>query len=263
MRTKTSRTSGFFCSIGVCAALLAPIVNDVWGQESSAPKFDVDVLQIAVALMPVEGQAHVGVEITNPTDTPIWANVGIEAPDRIQCGDGRTALPGRKQAWVLCAADNVVADRKYPVTIEIYLDDKLSESAGKRESNARFRQSDVEWLQNQLKPLVFPLKMEGVVHSESVSLFAAMRGRAGTLVVDEQGLQYGNADKSFAIPATQMRAIKPRIDRQHWVITVEYQDGEEKKTAVFQRSYGRGTHEGLDMFMRGLMAVYKPPVPAQ
>jgi hypothetical protein len=248
------------CSILLCTTLLAQLANvEVRGQETGSPKFDAEALRMGVVLLAEEGRGVVGVRVANPTDTQVWAIVSIEAPERVQCGGGRkiSLAPG-KGTLVGCAVDNIVADKEYPITAEIYLDEKSSESAGSKKGNGRFRPSDIEWLQAQLKPLVFPLKMPGVVLSESVSLFAAMGGTAGELVVNEQGLQYINPEKSLAIPTAQMRAVKPSVRRDHWIIVVEYRDGEENKTAVFQRSYGRGTHEGLDLFLRGLMAVYKP-----
>jgi hypothetical protein len=244
--------------MSVLRGTLVLIAGLVMQPSIGEPEFDVDKLQLDVTLLVKEGHAEVAVGITNPTDTPIWANVSIDAPERIQCGGGQTALPVKNRIWVGCPVDDIVADREYPLTVEVYLDEKLSVPAGKREGKGRFTWSDVEWLQAQLKPLVFPLKMEGVVLSNSESPFAAISGAAGTLVVDEQDLKYSNAKKTLAIPAAQIRAVKPKIQRDHWIIVVEYQDGDKRKTAVFQRSYGRGTHEGLDLFMRGLMAVYKP-----
>ncbi|MEX1995060.1 MAG: hypothetical protein WD929_10375 [Steroidobacteraceae bacterium] len=264
MRIEISGRSRFFHGLAMCAVLASPILSEAArGQEAGGSKFDAKALQMTVALMVDKGQGRVGVGITNPSDTQVWANVGIEAPGRVQCGVGKTSLAPGERTWVLCAVDNIVANKKYPITAEIYLDEKMSVSAGRKEGTGRFRHSDIEWLQNQLKPLVFPLTMTGVVHSDSVSLFATMGGKAGELLVNEEGLQYSNADKTLAIPVAQMLAVKPRIDRQHWIIVVEYQEGEESKTAVFQRSYGRGTHEGLDLFMRGLMAVYRPKATAQ
>ena len=253
---------GLPCLIGrfvvFAAALALPLASgSARAQQAGVPKFDIAALRIVgVTLMPIGGKPKVGVGLANPTDASIWVRVTLEAPGPVQCGGGRTELPPKQRIWVVCPVDEIVPERDYPVGIAIYLDDKLAEGAGTRQVKARFRKQDVEWLQAQLKPPAFPQSMANVVYSETATALHAFGTVLGALVVDEGGLKYSDKDRTINIASAQMRSVTPKIDRQHWMITVEYRDGTEDKTAVFQRSYFSGGHAGIDEFVRALVFVF-------
>jgi hypothetical protein len=241
--------------LAVCVVALVFLLDTARAQEARKPDI-ADVQILGVLLVPSDGKVRIAVRLANSTDSPIWANVSVEAPGQVQCGGGKVPIAPRERMIVACGNDEIAADHDYPVSAAIYLDDKLTEVLGTVAGKGRFAQADIATLQAQLKPPAFPVSMKNVVHSETASAIAAMSTTVGTLALDEGGLKYTDKDKTIEIPSAQMQSIRPRIDRQHWMITVEYQDGAEKKTAVFQRSYFSGSHEGLNDFMRGLIFVF-------
>jgi len=241
--------------LAVCVVALVLPLDTTRAQEARKPGI-ADVQMRGMVLVPSGGKVRIAVRLENSSDSPIWVNVSVETPGPVRCGGGKTLIAPRTRMIVACGNDEIVADHDYPVSAAIFLDDKLTEVLGTLAGKGRFAQADIAALRAQLKPPAFPVSMKNVVHSETPSAMAAMSTTVGTLVLDEGGLKYTDKDKTVEIPGAQMQSVRPRIDRQQWTIAVEYQDGAENKTAVFQRSYFSGSHEGLDDFMRGLFFVF-------
>jgi len=87
------------------------------------------------------------VGLVNHSDNTVWARVTIEATGLTEgCTITGDLIPNQK-TWLGCPLAKITPEFDYSINVTIYVDDKLSNSAGTKQTKARFGKEDVEWLQ--------------------------------------------------------------------------------------------------------------------
>jgi hypothetical protein len=120
-------------------------------QPTEAPTVDREAIHIVkVALMPIDGKRNIAVVTENRSRRPAWIYVSIDFNGPIRCGRGRLELGPKKAMWILCPVESIIARHEYPIRVEVYPDAETAESVETREEKARFRKSDVKWMESQL-----------------------------------------------------------------------------------------------------------------
>lgn len=119
------------------------------GQQTK--RTDVGPVEIlGSTLMALSKKPNLLVGLVNHSDNTVWARVTIEATELTE-GCTRTGqLTPNKRTWLGCPFAKITPEFDYSINVIIYMDDKLSTSAGTKQTKARFGKQDVEWLQRNL-----------------------------------------------------------------------------------------------------------------
>lgn len=105
---------------------------------------------VGSTLMALSGKPNLLVGLVNHSDSTVWVRVVVEATELAEgCNQSAKLTPNLK-TWVGCPLAKIAPEFDYSINVTIYIDDKLLNSAGTKQTKARFGKQDVEWLQRNL-----------------------------------------------------------------------------------------------------------------
>jgi|GEM_PF-6712853 len=186
------------------------------------------------------GKPTLSLELHNEGQGPEWIKVRFDTPgSNTKCEVIKVVEWGYNKTFT-CSLEEILANTDYPVTIDIYLDEKLTRLADTYKTTMRFDDLKVQTFTKWQKPPTLPAVFENVAYEEGqgyTRVLYGATGKARTLSVGYGELTYKGEDRNIVIPIGEINSVELwRGNAQHthaWAV-VDYSDAAGNKIIAFQ-----------------------------
>ena len=190
----------------------------------------------------------IGIDVQNRSESSLWLKWSIGPAGSSAC-EGVTAIGPKASTQLSCARDSLAPDFDYPMTIEIFRDSALSNSAERASTQMKFHKKDVETVAGLQSASTLPRTYEHIAYKKKLSATTAMFGQVagppkeGTLTVSAQGVEWKDKKDTVTIPAEKIHSVESRKiggrSTDVWLV-IEYDENGATKMMAVQPSAFRG-----------------------
>ncbi len=176
--------------------------------------------------------------LDNKTDQSIWVRVEFRSPDLAQNCTITRQIVARGEGQYACLQKEIVAEKDYPVSVDTFLDEALSDRLESKATKMSFRSQDVAALTQHLATPGQSITLADVWYRTEESQVMIAYKEVGTLEIAGERLVFTYSSGKVEIPLSSVQRLIPKkrfvfFDANEWVV-IEYRMAGKDRVAAFK-----------------------------